>query len=327
MNENQLIISSRIRLARNIDGVPFPSRLSNEEKVKLNHRIRDALILGNSAISSRFHYIDMEDMPYDQAMDLVQRHLISLDFAQNPKGRGLLLLDDESVSIMLNEEDHIRIQVIMPGQALEEALETADRIDSLLSENLNIAFDEKLGYLTECPSNLGTGLRASLMIHLPISAKTGYIARLSGELSKLGFTIRGSYGEGSRSVNDFFQISNQITLGMSENEILKKLVSCTHRILNEEMSMIEKSVKSIEVRDRIHRSCGILKNAYLLSSEEFSQRISDVRLGIISNEITDVSLEAADRLISHIQTGISSDMSPQKRDTLRAEKVRKAFEK
>ena len=325
MNKNDLILSSRIRLARNIDGIPFPSRLSFDEKVRLNHKIRDAVILGNSAISSRFRYIDMEDITFEDAMELARKHLISLDFAKNPKGRAVLILDDESVSIMLNEEDHIRIQVILQGQSLNSAMELADKIDTLLAENLNFAFDDKLGYLTECPSNLGTGLRASLMIHLPVSSKTGYLPRLSNDISKLGLTLRGSYGEGSRSVSDFYQISNQITLGMSEGEIIDRLISCADKLLGEEMSLIEESVKDISLLDRIHRSYGILKNSRLISGNEFSKRISDLRMGIISGEITDVALETADKLINDAHNGISSNMSAVKRDAIRAENIRRCL--
>lgn len=325
MNKNDLILSSRIRLARNIDGIPFPSRLSLEDKVKLNHKIRDAVTLGNSAISSRFRYTDMEDIPYTKALELVRKHLISLDFAQNPKGRGLLILDDESVSIMLNEEDHIRIQVILQGQSLNKAMEIADKIDTLLTENLNFAFDEKLGYLTECPSNLGTGLRASLMIHLPINSKTGYLTRLSSDISKLGLTLRGSYGEGSQSVGDFYQISNQITLGMSEGEIIDRLISCTDKLLGEEIQLIEQALKDISICDRIHRSYGILKNSRLISGNEFSERISDLRLGIIGGEISDIPLEKADKLINDVQNGISSDMPAIERDKIRAENIRRSL--
>ena len=196
---SDVVISTRIRLARNLNGYPFPHLMSQAQMKEVNEKVRDALIGGNTALRDRFRYIEAEKLSPVELASLAGRHLISPEFAGKPDGRAILLMDDESVCIMLNEEDHVRIQVMGSGMQLEKAYDMADKIDSILDETLNFAFDEELGYLTSCPTNLGTGMRASLMLHLPASEADGTLRRIAASLGKVGATIRGSYGEGSQS--------------------------------------------------------------------------------------------------------------------------------
>ena len=170
---SDVVISTRIRFARNLRDYPFPCRLSDENKRKVASIVKSAVLDGHSAISGRFQYIQMSELTQEEAVSLVERHLVSPEFISDRQGRGLLLLDDESVSIMINEEDHIRIQVINQGMSLESTYDLADKIDTLLDEQLNFAFNDKLGYLTQCPTNIGTGMRASLMLHLPSLKESG----------------------------------------------------------------------------------------------------------------------------------------------------------
>ena len=194
---SDVVISTRIRFARNLRDYPFPCRLSEDSKRRVAATVRNAALGGSHAISGRFRYIQMSELTQEEAVSLVERHLVSPEFISDRQGRGLLLLDDESVSIMINEEDHIRIQVIRPNMDLDGAYDLADKIDTLFDEQLNFAFNDKLGYLTQCPTNIGTGMRASLMLHLPALKESGAMGKISASLSKLGLVIRGMYGEGT----------------------------------------------------------------------------------------------------------------------------------
>ena len=194
---SDIVISTRVRLARNLKDYPFPCRLGKQGREKVIESVRDALQGGNSAIAGDFSFIKMSELEPQESVSLVEKHLVSPEFISSGEGRALLLSKDESMSIMLNEEDHIRLQVIRKGLALEEAYDTADKLDTLLDERLEFAFDERLGYLTQCPTNLGTGMRASVMLHLPALEKSKVINRISGNLSKLGLIIRGAHGEGT----------------------------------------------------------------------------------------------------------------------------------
>lgn len=296
-NFTDTVISTRIRFARNLKDTPFPSRLTQAEKIKLNNRIKDAVLGDDSPIKDMFRYVDMDDLPTVDAEVLACRHLISPDFADNSSGRALLISNDETISIMLCEEDHIRLQVICPGMDLENALKKADRIDTLLDERLGFAFDKRLGYLTECPTNLGTGMRASLMLHLPMMSRSGSLRELSSAISKVGLTLRGAYGEGSKPSGDLYQLSNQITLGISEAETLDNLRTVAMQIIENERKERSTIDRQPELQDLIFRSLGILRYARLISTKEFMDEISLVRLGINAGLIDDISLETVEKLI------------------------------
>ncbi len=325
-DQGDVVLSTRIRLARNLDEYPFPSRLDVAGKNKVNSLVKSALFENDS---KDFSYIEMKDLSRRQAVSLAERHLISPEFAAKKDGSALMLSGDESVSIMLCEEDHIRLQVMKAGLALEEAFDIADKLDSLLDSRLNYAFDERIGYLTACPTNLGTAMRASVMLHLPALTRCGQISRLANTVSKLGLTIRGAYGEGSRSSGDIYQISNQITLGITEETAIANLKSIVLQLVGQERTAAAKMVKNAADEDKIFRAYGILKNARLLSTEEFMELASLVRLGA-ARGILDVSIEKINELIVNMQPATVSAANENAdtaaaRDAVRATAVREAL--
>ena len=321
---NDIILSTRVRFARNLTDFPFPCRLDTEGRQKVCQTVRDAL---SDVSGIKLHYIEMDSLSHKQAVALAERHLISPEFASPEKGRALLLSEDESVSIMLCEEDHIRIQVIRGGLDLEGAFDLANKIDDLLDSKLSYAFDERIGYLTQCPTNLGTGMRASVMMHLPALAKCGQIPKLASTLSKLGLTIRGTYGEGTNAKGDIFQLSNQVTLGISEATALDNLKALTMQIATQERAAGEEFVKNVNILDRITRAYGILSSARLLSTEEMLDLFSWVRLGAVYG-IIDADIAKMNELTETMQAATlacvnSENLSGDERDEIRAKTVRK----
>lgn len=299
--ESDVVISTRVRLARNLADMPFPNRMTPDQKAAVERRVRDAILSGNSAIASDFDFVQMDDLSNEQAVSLVERHIVSPEFIANAKGRGFLISKDERISIMVNEEDHVRIQVLHEGLALSEAAEMADRIDTLLNESLRFAFDSELGYLTQCPTNLGTGMRASVMLHLPALTENGAMSRISTNLSKLGLVIRGTYGEGSNVIGAMYQLSNQITLGLSEKEAVENLQNITMQLISEERKTRASLSKNINVQDKVGRSAGVLKNARLLSCDEYMKLISNVRFGIAEKLLSGITLEDIHTLTVAVQ--------------------------
>lgn len=310
-------ISTRIRFARNISGVKFISTMKPEEKRALLLKIKDpAKQLGE------FDFIDMSALSDIRAGELVEKHLISPEFAENRENCGVLLGRDGITSIMINEEDHMRIQVIMPGYCLKEAFEKAKEIDCKLNEALTFAYSKDLGYLTHCPSNLGTAMRASVMIHLPALTEAGTIGKIPSMLSQYGLTVRGLYGEGSRSGGAIYQISNQISLGISEEEIIERIETVLGRITEAEKALAEKLFENEKTEDRVYRALGILKYARSISSSEAIKHLSDVRFGVEAGKL-DIDLSVIDTLCYEIQP-CSMELSAdgKSRDTVRAEKIR-----
>ncbi len=325
--DKNVVISTRIRLARNLKDYPFPCKLSEKGREEVNDKVRDALINGNSAIAKDFQYIDFENLTETMKVSLVEKHLVSPEFISNTSGRALLLLNDGTVGIMLNEEDHIRLQVIEKGFCLDKAYDLADKIDTLLDERLNFAFDSKLGYLTQCPTNLGTGMRASVMLHLPALKKSGAMKMLTTNLGKLGLTIRGAYGEGSSSQGAVYQLSNQVSLGISEKSAIENLKNISEQIVAQEIKQRETLLKSIETKDTIMRSLGILKTAYIMTHREAVDLLSNVRFGICAGLIDNINIEDINDLMTEIQpatlmTIIGEALSPKDRDIKRAEYLR-----
>jgi protein arginine kinase len=325
--DKNIVISTRIRLARNLKDFPFPCRLNTEEMEKVDSLVCNALTNGNSAIAKDFQYIDFNDTDDITKVSLVEKHLVSPEFISNTQGRALLLLNDGTVGIMLNEEDHIRLQVIKEGFCLEDAYDLADKIDTLLDERLTFAFDEKLGYLTQCPTNLGTGMRASVMLHLPALKQSGAMNMISSNLSKLGLTIRGAYGEGSSSEGAIYQLSNQVSLGISEKSAIENLKNVTEQLINQEVKQREKLLKSIDTKDTIMRSLGILKSALTMSHKEAVNLLSNVRLGVCAGLIKDLTVDKINELITEIQPATlmvkeGKNLSPKERDIIRANYIR-----
>lgn len=322
----RVVVSTRIRLARNLEDYPFPAKLDASGKAQVNALVRDAL-LGNCG--EDLSYIEMENLTRAQAVSMAERHLVSPEFASEVKGRALLLSEDESVSIMLCEEDHIRLQVMEAGLALDSAYKRADDLDNAISSKLKLAFDERIGFLTQCPTNLGTAMRASVMLHLPALAKSGQITKIAATVSKLGLIIRGAYGEGSSPNGDMYQLSNQVTLGISEKTALSNLKSIAQQLVAQELSLREQIIKNPVWEDKIFRALGILKNARLMSCEEFMQLSSLVRLGAAEG-LLDVSLEALSELNVDMQPATVNaregrTLEPAERDAIRAKAVREAL--
>ncbi|AGB18076.1 protein arginine kinase [Thermoanaerobacterium thermosaccharolyticum] len=328
-HDNDVVISSRIRLARNLSDIPFPSVMTESEADKVKELVKKAIFDSKTILSTQFSEYDMKKITPLERQSLVERHLISPDLAQNTKNGSALIKNDGTISILINEEDHLRIQTIFNGLNLKEAWDLADKIDDLIEENLSYAFNEKLGYLTACPTNVGTGIRASVMVHLPALTITGQIGNILNSVSKIGIAVRGMYGEGTQSLGDIYQISNQVTLGQSEIEIIENLEGIVKQIINNERKAREDLYKrrKVQIEDRIGRAYGLLTNAKVMSTQEFMRLISDVRLGAVLN-IINIDIQKIDEITTHIQPGnlqkiIGKQLEPYERDVKRAEYVSK----
>ena len=327
---SDVVISTRIRFARNLKDYPFPCRMNTEKKCRVATTVKEAALGGHSAISDRFRYIQMSELTQEEAVSLVERHLVSPEFISDREGRGLLLLDDESVSIMINEEDHIRIQVIRPNMDLDGAYDLADKVDTLFDEQLNFAFNDKLGYLTQCPTNIGTGMRASLMLHLPALRESGAMSKISSSLAKLGLVIRGMYGEGSDSKGSVYQLSNQVTLGISEKEAINNLRDIAIQLIAQERAAREAMSAEDEVLDNIYRAFGILRYAKLLSNDECMKLLSYLRFGIEIGIFDNIDFDTVNNLMVEVQPAtlmknIGKKLTARERDRIRAEVVRTAL--
>lgn len=316
-----IVLSTRVRLARNLTSFPFPCRLDTEAKKNLCACVKDAF---SDYTDIKLNFTDMETLTANEAVSLAEKHLISPDFAYDTTGRALLMSDDEEISIMLCEEDHIRIQAVLPGLNCEEAFKKADSIDSFIESKFPYAFNEKLGYLTQCPTNLGTGMRASVLLHLPALTLKGAMRRLSTTVSKLGLTLRGAYNDEASA--NIYQLSNQVTLGISEKAALQNLTSIALQIIEEEKAARKSAAKDSELIDKIYRSKGILQSAYKLTSRELSSLASLVLLGN-SQGIVNVPAEKLTAALILLQPATikllkGENLSTDERDIFRAEKIR-----
>ena len=323
-NENRIAVSSRIRLARNLDKTAFPNKLNKEDTAAICKKIGDVLTAREYSFG-KLHYIDMDEFSQN-VPSLFERHIISPEFANNYHGKGLLLSDDESISVMLCEEDHIRIQSISPGDDLQSAYKKAKEVDDVLCNNIRVAFSDELGFLTACPSNLGTGLRASVMLHLPLSESQGRIPALSAELSKIGLTIRGTYGEGSKGFGSFYQVSNQITLGITEENAIKNLNGIVKQIIISEENLRKEAYKPV-LEDKIFRALGTLKYARRVSSAEMIKLLSLIKLGTDMGIIKNNSKNSIYSLIINTQPNTlmlnaKNNYTPGERDILRGDILR-----
>ena len=272
--ESPIVMSSRIRLARNLENHVHPLMfLSEQDGFRIINDVQDAL--------PDLSVQRLDSMDQQSEYKLVAKHLISPELIRQPAS-AVLLNEDESLSIMVNEEDHIRIQAMGNDLSLSSLYEKASEIDDQLDSELDVSFDETLGYLTTCPTNIGTGMRASVMLHLPGLTIMKRMNRIAQTINRFGFTIRGIYGEGSQVYGHIYQISNQLTLGKTEEEIIESLSEVVQQIINEAMQIRERLNRHnhIETLDRVYRSLGILKYSRLISMEEASLRLSEVKLGL-----------------------------------------------
>ena len=316
------VVSTRIRLARNLVDFPFPVRMTDQQKLALCDTVCNA-----AKDIMDFDRIDMSTLSETQAIALVERHLISPQFVRQTVGKTLLLSKDKTVAIMINEEEHIRLQVIKSGLCLEETYKLADEIDDKLSKKLNFAFSDKLGFLTQCPTNLGTGMRASVMLHLPALQKSRALSKIASNLSKLGMTIRGMYGESSESKGALYQLSNQVSLGISEQSAVDNLKNIASELASSEIKQRDAIITDIEMLDTICRSLGILKTARIINHHDALKLLSNVRLGVSQKVIDSLSLESIDELMCDIQPAnilnrFGETISVKERDIKRADYLR-----
>lgn len=332
--ESDIVISSRIRIARNLDSLPFPMLATNQQSKDILDQLSAVLKHQDLHKIGNFTEVMLSETNELEKRVLVEKHLISPNLANESRNGAVILSDNESVSIMINEEDHLRIQCLYPGFQLREAWELANKIDDIFESQVDYAFEESKGYLTSCPTNVGTGIRASVMMHLPAMVLTQQMNRILPAITQVGLAVRGIYGEGSEAIGNLFQISNQITLGQSESEIIDNLYSVAHQIIGHEKAAREKLLQEsgARIKDRIRRSYGILSYAEILDSKEAAQRLSDVRLGIDLGIITQSSAHIMNELMVMSQPGYLQQYYGQKlntdeRDVYRARLIREKLSK
>jgi protein arginine kinase len=327
-----IVISSRIRIARNLSGAPFPMLATNQQSQEVLDRVSSVVNSEELRKISNFELVPLQSLNELDKRVLVEKHLISPNLAEEARNGAAVVSENEAISIMVNEEDHLRIQVLYPGFQLKEAWELANRIDDVFEASIDYAFDEKLGFLTSCPTNVGTGIRASVMMHLPALVITKQISRILQAITQVGLAVRGLFGEGSEATGNIFQISNQITLGQTEEEIIENLYSVARQIIGHEKAarsrlMAESQGKLV---DRIRRSYGILKYAEIMDTKEAAQRLSDVRLGIDLGIVDGVPQIAMNELMVTTQPGYlqkhsGKPLSADERDVHRARLIRQVF--
>lgn len=328
--DGDVVISSRVRLARNLANYPFSLKISNDQAEKMVEEVKETTEDLNQGTGKKHYSCNLGTLSNIDKRAMVERHIISPNLVENQQVTGLILSEDETISIMINEEDHLRIQSIVGGMNLEAVYEVASRVDDIVSEKLDIAFDEKYGYLTSCPTNVGTGLRASCMVFLPALSSAGIIHRMFEELSKYGVTIRGIYGEGTKSLGSLYQISNQKTLGKTEREIIYSLNNVVNQIVKQErlkrQEIQDNNYDKIE--DQVYRAYGILKYARQLTSSEAMSLLAQIKLAIDCDLIKfdkDVNIH---KLMIGVQPGslqwtIGKDVDDSQENYSRAEYLRK----
>ncbi|MBD2848201.1 protein arginine kinase [Paenibacillus sp. IB182496] len=328
--DSEIVISSRIRVARNLKHQPFPMLATNQQSREVMEQLTAVAKHDKLQDLGSFESFDLSELNELEKKVLVEKHLISPNLANDSRGGAVVLSATESISIMINEEDHLRIQCLYPGFQIREAWATAGRIDDLFEQEVDYAFDERKGYLTSCPTNVGTGIRASVMMHLPALVLTQQINRILSAITQVGLAVRGLYGEGSEAVGNLFQISNQITLGQSEEEIIDNLHSVARQIIEHEKAARERLLAESRVRveDRVRRSYGILSHASIMDSKEAAQRLSDVRLGIDLELIQNLSPQVMNELMVLTQPGFLQQvfderLNAEQRDIRRAELIRR----
>ncbi|MCL2604574.1 MAG: protein arginine kinase [Defluviitaleaceae bacterium] len=319
------ILSSRIRLARNLRKYPFQQKLNAPNAAYMIQEMQEAI--------SVFHKLDMQNLSEAEQKVFLEKHIISPEFLRGTLPRGLMISDDQNLSVMLNEEDHIRIQSMQAGDALAEALSAANKLDDLIEERMEYAFHPEYGYLTACPTNTGTGLRASYMIHLPFLERTDQFKSLLPIISKFGITLRGIYGEGTESMGGIYQISNQTTMGKTEEEIIQVLQNMTIKVMEHEAQARDKMLGThrADQENMVYRAYGVLAYSRKITAKEAMDLLSEVRLGYLYNlldkpkpakQIYQIMMEIQP---GHLQRIAGREMDETDRDYARAEYLREIF--
>lgn len=325
---SKTVVSTRVRLARNIEGYPFPSHLKDEKQA------REIIRLVTSGLSrldgfqdDQFNVYYMHNVSEEQAQILKENHLISPNLIKNKRASAAIINNEESISVMINEEDHVREQCILKGFELQTAYDIMAKIDARMSNNMKFAYDEQLGYLTACPTNLGTGLRASVMVFLPAITINGIMPKVYRSISKLGLTVRGVYGEGSEAEGYMYQISNEVTLGVTEEEILTQVSAVVKKVAELEETErlnLKKGSSALDIKDECLRAYGILTNCAKLATSELLKLSAGVKLGACIGYISIDDVSAIDDLVikmrpANITAAAGRPLTPIERDVYRAE--------
>jgi len=326
--ENDIVISSRIRLARNITGFPFLVRSNEQDRTQVRETLRKimpGLFPGKDA-----DFVDLQKTPSIDRLFLLERQLISREIAETDGPRAVIIDRSERFSIMVNEEDHLRIQSVTSGLDLKKVWALMNELDDCLESRVNFAFHEKWGYLTACPTNVGTGMRVSVMLHLPALVVTKEIEKVFRSLQKVNLAVRGMYGEGSQALGDFFQISNQVTLGKTEEELIQRVSDIIPQIISYERQARDflRKEKLDMILDRSSRAVGVLSTARTISSEEAMDHLSNIRLGVNMGLLETPNIPTVNDLLLHIQPAhlqklVGAPLNANDRDLARAQYLRK----
>ena len=326
--ESDVVVSSRVRLARNLNRYPFVVSANKSVLREIEQFVRGKF--GELAGTPDLHYFPMQDLDTLQRHLLIERHLVSREHAVEEGNRAVALTEDETTSIMINEEDHLRLQVIRSGLQLEQAWEEINTLDTRLEKVFHYAFHSRFGYLTCCPTNVGTGLRLSVLVHLPAAVMSKQMEKVLQSLQRLNYSVRGLFGEGTSPVGDFFQVSNQITLGKVESEIVRDLNRVIPEVLKFERSWRQKLLEQErgKLEDKVWRAYGILTTARQISSEETMEMLSALRMGSHLKIIRGIPPKVLNELFiltqpAHLQRIAGRKLEPFERDGVRAEFIRK----
>src|SRR4051794_23934067 len=325
---SEIVISSRIRLARNVAGFNFLTKCSRHQRGALEQKVREVVL--EAGLGPQTLYVDLEQAPDIDRQLLVERHLISKPHAAAEGARGVAVGENETVAIMVNEEDHLRMQVLRSGLQLDEAWEQINRIDDALEARLDFAFHPRFGYLTACPTNIGTGIRVSVMLHLPALKLTGEIEKVFRAAKELRLAVRGLYGEGTEATGDFYQISNQTTLGKPEDEIISDFKEeVIPKIIDYERAARKTLVsdRTLALDDKVYRALGVLRTARLMASEETLLLLSHLRMGVNLGRIKDIDVKTINELFlltqpAHLQKMQGKKMEGDARRAARADYIR-----
>lgn len=320
-SESDVVVSTRIRFARNISGHKFNSIATNEDEEKVLD------IFKNNNVVPELKFIRLSDLDELMQNSLVEKHVISRDIL-NVESAGILLNADEDVCVMINEEDHVRIQAMNPGLELEKTLKTAEDIDNKIAEKVEYAYSDLYGYLTTCPTNVGTGLRASVMLHLPALRITGRIGRVLDVVNKVNLDVRGVYGEGTEAIGDMYQVSNKVSLGVTNQEIISSVKSIVNKIIEQERNAREYLMtRGIDFEDRVCRDYGILTSARKLSYDECAKLVSMVKLGVDLGIIKEIDSRKVNEISiatkpATLQKCCKEILGPKERDEKRADIIK-----
>lgn len=341
--DSSIVLSSRVRYARNLSGYPFPNRATMSELNQVFEMINLTITQKPSftELLSETEPITIDKISRLQAEFLLERHLISPDFIQksatrkdtkqihNLRTRGVFISQNETISLMINEEDHLRFQVIMPGLNFEHGFELLNQLDNHLESLLRFAYSPQYGYLTACPSNIGTGLRASVLIHLPALVLTKEIDKILRAIWQINYTVRGLYGEGTETKGHFFQVSNTISLGQSESEIIEGITKITKQLIDYEEKSRDYLLKNMkyEIEDKVYRAYAVLNSARLITSEEALNLLATVRLGVATQLFSNISINTLNKIMillrpANLQIFYNQKMTPRERDEKRAVLIR-----